>query len=46
MNIFSIQAKPKILFAPGHTQKVGLLGFFLLAFDNSKTRLQKKDVLK
>ena len=46
MNFFSIQAKAKILFAPGPTQNVGLLGCFWLAFDNSKTRLQKKDVLK
>ena len=43
---FPIQAKPKILFAPGPTQKVGLLCCFWLAFDNSKTQLQKKNVLK
>ena len=40
--LFSIHAKPKILFAPGPTQKQGILGCFWLAFDNSKTRLQKK----
>ena len=41
-NFFSIQAKPKILFAPGPTQKLGLLGCFWLAFEHSKTQLQKK----
>ena len=40
--LFFIQAKPKILFAPGPTQKQGILGCFWLAFDNSKTRLQKR----
>ena len=38
---FSIQAKPKTLFALGSTQKVGHLRCFSLAFDNSKTQLEK-----
>ena len=44
--LFSTQTKLKILFALEPKQKVGLLRCFSLAFDNSKTRLEKKDVLK
>ena len=40
--LFSIQAKLEIRFALGPTQNVGLLHCFSLAFDNSKTRLEKK----
>ena len=39
---FSIQAKPKTVFALEPTQKGGLLRCFPLAFDNSKTLVEKK----